>query len=341
MWGAKEEQLQSAREAGYALVLAALLAVLIIQLFSLQVTGHRRYLSKSFGNKIQTIPLVAPRGEIYDRAGRPLAVNRTAYALKYFPPEGEPVDDEALKYIAGWLGTDFTTLAQSVAKQKAVLYAYQPVSIASRMTLAQVAYVEENRHLFPGCFVETNNFERSYLLGAVATHLLGYTALSAEDELAAKKAAGYLANEFVGKTGVERQFESTLRGGLGSRYIEVDRNRFFKRIVVEHPPTQGQDLYLTIDTRLQQAAYDALGGRRGDGSADHAAGLPGRRQHAVDGDGVLPQRGKAERHLERAGRDPGCRGGGRGREAGWQRPGVRAPEPFQQAPGRLRRALGR
>ncbi len=262
-WDVKEERLRAGREAGYALMLAALMALLFVQLFSLQVTGHRRYLSKSFGNKIQTIPLVAPRGEIYDRAGRPLAVNRTAYALKYFPPEGDSKDDEALKYIAQWMGTDFTTLAESVTKQKSVLYAYQPVTIASRMTLAQVAYVEENRHLFPGCFVETNNFERSYPLGIATTHLVGYTALSAEDELAAKKAAGYLANEFVGKTGVERQFESSLRGSLGSRYIEVDRNRFFKRIVVERPPTQGQDLYLTIDTRLQQAAYDALGGRRG------------------------------------------------------------------------------
>lgn len=262
-WGAKEERLRTAREAAYALVLAALMALLVIQLFSLQVSGHRRYLAKSFGNKIQAIPLLAPRGEIYDRAGRPLAVNRVAYALNYFPPEGDPAEDEALKYIARWLGTGFTALAESVARQKAVLYAYQPVTIASRMTLAQVAYVEENRHLFPGCFVETNNFVRYYPLGAAATHLVGYTALIAEDELEAKKAAGYLANEFVGKTGVEHQFESILRGGLGSRYIEVDRNRFFKRIVVERPPVQGQDLYLTIDARLQQAAYDVLGGRRG------------------------------------------------------------------------------
>ena len=52
-WGAKEERLRTAREAAYALVLAALMALLVIQLFSLQVSGHRRYLAKSFGNKIQ------------------------------------------------------------------------------------------------------------------------------------------------------------------------------------------------------------------------------------------------------------------------------------------------
>ena len=92
--------LQNTREFGLALILVVLMVLLVTQLANLQVVQHRRYLAKSLGNKIQAIPIFAPRGEIFDRAGRPLAVNRPSYTLKYFPPATEAHNDETLMRLA-------------------------------------------------------------------------------------------------------------------------------------------------------------------------------------------------------------------------------------------------
>jgi len=263
MWNIKGVSAQNSREISFTLVLAALIALLAVQLSSLQVVQHRQYLAKSLGNKIQAIPIFAPRGEIFDRAGRPLAVNRPAYTLKYFPPAGDPADDPTLAYLAQWLGSAHSELVDSVGRQRTLLYSFQPVTVASEITLEQVAYVEENPGQFPGCFVDTDSSKRYYPLGSAAAHLVGYTAMMTKDEFDAKKVTGYLANEFLGKEGIERQYEGLLHGKLGERDIEVDRNRCFRRIVVEKPPSKGEDLYITIDSRVQKAAYDSLGNRRG------------------------------------------------------------------------------
>ncbi len=261
--GGSEQRIHLGREGAYALFLAFLLALLVSHVFSLQVVRHGTYLAKSLGNKIQAIPLLPPRGQIYDRSGKPLAVNRPSYILKYFPPAGDAKNDETLAFIAQWLATNPTKLAESVNKQRNILYAFQPVTVADDLSLERVAYIEENRKQFPGCYVDAANSVRYYPLGPAAAHLIGYTAQMAEKEFAARKAAGYLANEPLGKEGIERQYESDLRGALGERDIEVDRYRYFKRVVVEKPPTKGRDIYLTIDNRIQSAAYSALGGRRG------------------------------------------------------------------------------
>ena len=263
MWSIKGVSAQHSREISLTLALAALIALLAIQLSNLQVIQHRRYLAKSLGNKIQAIPIFAPRGEIFDRAGRPLAVNRPAYTLKYFPPVGEPADDQTLAHLADWLGTAHYELADSVSRQRTLLYSFQPVTVASEITLEQVAYIEENPRLFPGCFVDADTSKRYYPLGSAAAHLVGYTAMMTKDEFDAKRVAGYLANEFLGKEGIERQYESLLHGKLGERDIEVDRNRCFRRIVMEKPPSKGEDLYITIDSRIQKVAYESLGNRRG------------------------------------------------------------------------------
>jgi len=263
MSSASEERLRASRELGLGLFLALLMAVLVAQLFSLQVVQHRRFLAKSLGNMIQAIPMLPPRGQILDRAGRPLAVNRLNYTLRYFPPPGDPETDGTLRQLAQWLRVSPEGLADSVRKQRKLLYSFQPVTLATALTLEQVAYIEENRQQFPGCLVDSSNAARHYPLGAAAAHLVGYTALMSEEEFRARKLLGYLANEFVGKEGVEKYYEGLLHGALGERDIEVDRDRCFKRVVLERPPTKGRDIYLTIDSRLQVLAFQALEGRRG------------------------------------------------------------------------------
>lgn len=243
--------------------MAVCLIVLVLQAARLQLGQHRRYLAKSLSNKIQPVAIPAPRGEIFDRAGRPLAVNRVSYTLKYFPPPGEPAENAALDAVASFLKVDRGTMVDSVIQQRKVLYSFQPVTLARDLTLSQVSYVEENRQEFPGVFIESDSYTRSYPLGAAAGHLVGYTGAIGEGDLPGMLLRGYAADDFVGKEGVEKSFEDELRGQKGVREVEVDRNRHFIRVLRTSPPHKGTDVFLTIDAEVQRKAYESLGGRRG------------------------------------------------------------------------------
>jgi len=255
--------LQLLREQSFLIFVGVCLLILLLAVARLQLAGHRLYLAKSLRNKVQPVAIPARRGEIFDRAGKPLAVNRLSYALKYFPPTCELKDDPTLADIASFLKKDTSELIDSVKQQQKVLYSFQPVTLANGLTLAQVSYVEENRSQFPGAFIETNSYSRFYPLAATATHVLGYTGAIGEKELSAMRLRGYAADDFVGKDGVERFYESELRGQKGERDIEVDRNRHFVRILRTVPPRKGTDLFLTIDAEVQQKAHQLLGGKRG------------------------------------------------------------------------------
>lgn len=263
MKSARLDSLRRRREQTFLVITVLCFAVLILQIARLQLAGHRRYLAKSLSNKIQPVAIPARRGEIFDRAGRPFAVNRVAYALKYFPPSGDAAKDPTLVAIASFLQQDRESLVESVREQRKVLYSYQPVTLADGLSLAQVSYVEENRAQFPGVFVESNSYTRAYPLGPAAAHLVGYTGAIGEEQLPVMRLRGYSGSEFVGKEGVERLFEDELRGQRGERDVEVDRNWSFVRVLRTVPPRKGTDLFLTIDADVQRSAYQLLDGKRG------------------------------------------------------------------------------
>ena len=284
----------------YIAFITLLFGVLIFRLLQLQVVDMDKLRLRSINNILQAVPTPAPRGNIYDRSGKPLAVNETVFRLLYKPPldiknyfpdkearlqlaslkqqysylyhsreeseqEGKPLEEVAR--LAQYLNVPYTKLMYDLERELRRLNGddyrgFKPATLVNGLTFAQVAYLEEHREEFQGIFID-EPFERQYKLGAATSHLLGYTGYASDHDPDTIKNMGFTIQEKVGKDGVEMQYEAMLHGEQGRRNIWVDPNRVFQDIVSEVPPLKGTDLYLTIDSGVQQQAWNALGGKRG------------------------------------------------------------------------------
>lgn len=281
-----------APERAYLAAILLVFFVLTARLFYVQVITGMRHRLASLNNIIQTVDTPAPRGDIYDRAGRPLAKNINIFQLLYIPPRDikEYMPTEAdhelakstgvqfnylrrdratdtslleIQRLAAYLGAPYAELMQRIESERKRVMGYQPLILVPELTRDQVVYLGEHADEYEGVLIEQYAFKRKYTLSLAAAHLVGYTARISEKDVETFKGLGYGAREYVGKEGIERQYEQLLHGSPGSRDIEVDRNRVFRKIVRQVKPTKGTDLYLTIDANLQSTAQEILGSTRG------------------------------------------------------------------------------
>jgi penicillin-binding protein 2 len=258
------------RRMGKLLLAVALsICLLVGRLGYLQVVRGSYYEALARGNRIRLVSLTAPRGTILDRNGELIATTRPAFAasLVYM---GEPYSDEMLAKLESILSLPAGRIRDLLAKQSGRLYL--PVRIKTDITPEEHSRLEECRHELPGLVIEALPI-REYPYGQLAAHVFGYVGeLAGEDpklqELAAAQVslrsaaslpqATYEVGDIVGVAGLERQYDSILRGLDGTREVEVDSRGTPTRTEREDPPEAGLDLKLTIDLRLQQALEVAL-----------------------------------------------------------------------------------
>ncbi|MFZ5965930.1 MAG: penicillin-binding transpeptidase domain-containing protein [Bacillota bacterium] len=135
---------------------------------------------------------------------------------------------------------------------------YQPVKIAFNVTNKTIAAIEEMSMELPGVYVEMEPI-RYYPNGNLASHVLGYLSkISDTEKEKFVNELGYAPNELIGKDGLERVFESELKGQNGAKYVEVDVYGRLINVLREEQPKKGNTVYLTIDARLQEVAEKAL-----------------------------------------------------------------------------------
>jgi penicillin-binding protein 2 len=282
-----------------ALILLAF-AALIVRLFWLQVLQGDLHRLASLNNLIRDIEIPGPRGDIYDRAGKPLAKSANVYGLLYIPPrdidaylpkpaERRELDEQGKLYdylnrktgsvlrealrLAPRLGLTYPELMARVESERRRLYGYQPLMIAEELSQEQVIYFEEHRDDFPGVMIEQYSFTRSYPLGESAAHLVGYVGQLSDSDPPAIQELGYGPREKVGKEGIERSYERLLHGVPGRRDIELrgqaaasmseGQSRVIEGVANEQPPQKGADVYLTVNKELQAVGEQLLDGRRG------------------------------------------------------------------------------
>lgn len=237
-------------------LVAVALLVLAGRLWQLQVARGDVYAELARENRVQVLRVPAPRGRILDREGRLLAGNRYAFALSVVPEE-LPRGEGVLERLAVLSGADPARLAQQVARAQASRPPYQAAQLLADIPPEVVVRVEEARPGLPGVLVEEKPV-RHYPLGAAAGHVLGYVGRISREELSALAAAGYRGDAWTGKVGLERTYERWLRGREGGRWIEVNALGLPVRQLGEEPAREGADLILTLDSRLQVAAEEAL-----------------------------------------------------------------------------------
>ena len=250
------------RFVAFSVAAALVLTLLGGRLFQLQVVQGDEYARRAAADRTAEEPLRAPRGLLFDRAGRPIAVNTPSWTVKARPADLPDARLPVLGRVARITDTPLTVLRDRIDG-----YGGSPLDLVPLVSgiprEAALLLGEESAEL-PGIVVEVEPV-RQYLdetgtaAGDLLAHLVGYTGPISRDELLDREDDGYLRDDTIGKTGVESSFERELRGTYGSRLVERDASgRTVKVIETLAEPVAGSNLMLTIDAEMQRQATQAL-----------------------------------------------------------------------------------
>ena len=254
-----------ARLIAFALTAALLFTLLGGRLFQMQVLNGTLYADRAVAARTVELALKAPRGLIFDRTGRPIAVNVPSWTVEAIPAD-LPVDararDVVLARVASSTGSRAATLRQRLNAFHGS--PYDQVPLLRGITRDQALLLSEHASAIPGIVVQVDPV-RQYLDeagkvdGSLLAHVLGYTGPVSQGQLTSLAEHGYLPDDSIGKDGVEASYEAILRGTYGSQQVERDASgRPIKVISTKTQARPGRNLMLTIDARLQRLATDAL-----------------------------------------------------------------------------------
>lgn len=255
-----EAQLFKRRALVAAVFSVLMLFLLLSRLVYLQFFEFSHFSSLSDNNRVRLTPLVPNRGLIYDRNGVVLAENRASYQLELIP---EQVKDMAatLSGLGGVVALDENTLKR-FDKLLKKSRRFEWVPLRTKLSEEEVARLAVNRHRFPG--VEVNaRLSRYYPLGERMAHVIGYVGRIDDEDEKRIDPANYKGTTHIGKNGLERYYEGLLHGMVGYKNNEVNVQGRELRVLDKIPPVPGNNLWLTLDSRLQAVAEDQLRGYNG------------------------------------------------------------------------------
>jgi len=252
---------RSVKEKIFHFFIIFLFIVIGIKLFHLQIYEKSKYWSYSQRNRIRRLIVQPQRGFIYDRFGQVLVDNSPSYSISAIPFETIH-NDSVIHVLSQILQTSPVNIKSSLRKADGP---FVPVRLVRDVDFATFVKLQERRLDFPGVIFDVEA-KRSYPSGIHAPHIFGYIGEISKSELKARKSEGLRMGDLVGKKGIEKVYDRQLRGKVGYDYIEVDalgREVDDIHYEGEKPPQRGDDLYLTIDSRLQLLAEQLFEGKRG------------------------------------------------------------------------------
>ncbi|WP_238582900.1 penicillin-binding protein 2 [Isoalcanivorax pacificus] len=245
-------------------IVVGLSLILVARMIWLQGLQHDRYTTLSNKNRVQTQAIAPPRGLIFDRNGVLLADNQPDFSLALIPEQVPDLGD-TLAELATIVSLESSDIDRFRRRLQSPRRPWEPVPLRARLTETEIARIAVTQHAMPGVRIDADPI-RHYPHGELLSHVLGYVnRISAEDieQMDADEQANYSGTHYAGRIGVERHYERLLHGQAGYRKVETNARGRILRVLEEIPPQPGQDLRLQLDIRVQQAAWDALGERRG------------------------------------------------------------------------------
>ncbi len=243
-------------------ILACLLCtVLMSRLFYLQVMDYDRYRTLSFNNQMSVNAITPPRGIIVDRNGVVLADNLPMYVLEIIPEKTVSLE-RTLHQLQKLLPSITDEDIQQFYRFKKQTRNFLPTPLKIRLTQEEIARFAVNQFRFPGVLMKAESL-RYYPKGEEMAHVLGYVGRISPDELKHLDPKFYRGSSYIGKSGIERFYENQLHGENGYEQIETDVAGRIIRTIRKVPPKSGAKLRLSLDARLQHAAYEALGDNYG------------------------------------------------------------------------------
>lgn len=243
----------------YYYLVIALLSVLLLRLTVVQLLFNEEYQAQAKENRVRLVPIKAPRGEIYDSKGNVLAANELVYTLS-LNYTGLSDRNEAVPRLAELLKSAYPEITEQFVNEKIALQEFrlfEPVVILRDIPWELVVQLEEHRQELPGVTVAVEPL-RNYPHGALAGHVLGYIHSITPEEIKQQEDYRYSISSLIGKSGIEKQYEKELRGQDGARNVEVDSGGRPVRELVTLEPRQGNSIYLTLDSDLQQVMEQSM-----------------------------------------------------------------------------------
>ena len=256
----RDEKLSPAKLTICQYLIVAILLVLSFGLWRLQIVGAQNYHALAQANRIRKVPILAPRGRIFDRDGRLIVDNYQSVTCYIVRDQNHDITPD-LPLIAR--GLDMTVgQIKEVLRHYRGAPRYQPLPLKEDITPDEQQFIAAHEDELPE--LETiEEARRLYPRNGFAAALIGYVGEVSEAMLNDPRYAYYQPGDVVGESGVEESYDPILRGVDGSRDIIVDSHGREVGVLGTEPAKPGQDLRLTIDLDIQRAAENALGNRNG------------------------------------------------------------------------------
>jgi len=243
-----------------ATIMVMTMLVLLVNLWRLQVLWGDEYDEKSKSNRIRVLRLPAPRGTIVDSAGRVLAENRPGFQFSIM---SQDLDNpgEFIDRCSALLGTPPEKLRSMIEKSRS-LPRFVSYPVKKNLTLEEMSLIQTLTADLKGTAVDVRPF-RHYPRGETLCHVIGTVGEISANELANPRKAAYRMGDSVGKSGIEKEYESHLRGEEGWEQIEIDARGRQLSEMVRQPPRPGSEVTLTVDAEFQAFVEDIFIHRAG------------------------------------------------------------------------------
>lgn len=225
--------------------------VLAVAFFRTQVVQHERFRLRAEKNRLRIVPLMAPRGVIYDRNGLVIADNVPGYAIKLLAPSADSLRAVLARFMTV-VPLDSAEVSGILARYRQA--PYQPVVVLGTGSFETVSRLEERRAVLPGLVIQSEP-RRYYPDGKAVSHLVGYVGEVSEHDLETDRFPGAQLGTVVGRAGLEQEYDAELRGRPGVHYVEVNaRGRLVREddVAPTLPAIPGEAIHTTIDLELQR-----------------------------------------------------------------------------------------
>ncbi len=243
----------------YSLILASFYILLISGLFYTQIVRHEKYRAMSEENRLRVIPLMAPRGTIYDRKERPIVKDEISFnaSVIYSQIKDKPALTTVLSRILGLSEGEISERLKKARNLPLILTVISP-----DIGIDKAIDIEEVGAEHPGLVLDVMP-RRNYLYSKVAANMIGYLGNINRDEFHRLKQYGYRINDLMGRDGIESYYDDYLRGSYGGKQLEVDNRGREVGVLGFKEPVAGKDLYLSVDIELQRFCDELMEGRKG------------------------------------------------------------------------------
>ena len=247
----KEEE---SRYANMLYIAVIFLCLLSLRIFYMQILKGSYYKSESDGNRMRQIPVQAARGVMYDRNGKIMAGSRSAYSIILSDVNKDTdIPEIELNRLASLLNISASEIKEKISKNKK---SFGGIVIARDVGIDVATQIEERRDEYPNFNIEVYPL-RVYPLNDAGGQILGYVGEAGEEDRDSNGNT-YQLGTIIGRAGLEAQFNEYLEGTNGTKLVEVDASGHPVKILNGIPVTRGHNIRLTLDSRVQKAAEDAI-----------------------------------------------------------------------------------